>query len=93
MTLEELKAEAARQGYELRKTKPKEKKVAFVPCVCGCTRHHGWVRSAKPAGERFWQYSYFFECVRCHIKSEEYAGSTENAARAGWNRMIEERRG
>lgn len=92
MTLEELKAEAARQGFELRKAKPKEEKVAFVPCVCGCLRHHEWVSNEKLPGERFWRHLYYYECVRCHIKSKEYAGGTKNAARAGWNKMIEERR-
>lgn len=38
MTLEELKAEAKRQGYKLIK----DENIHFEPCLCGGTRHGRW---------------------------------------------------
>lgn len=91
MTLEELKAEAEKLGYELRKKKPAAKYVPFLPCLCGGTRHYEWITGEKLPGERNWRVVSFFECSKCGLKSKEYPGKTDNEAREGWNRMIEER--
>lgn len=92
MTLEELKAEAARQGFELQRYRPKTEYVPFEPCICGGRKHHTWATSRKPEGSYNWVHEQYYECARCHITSEKYPGKTKNAARSGWNRMIAERR-
>lgn len=74
MTYEELKEEARRQGYMLRK---EESKVRLIPCVCGCNRRTTWY---EPNGM-------FYECKICTLRSP--AGRSEREARKNWNKYIE----
>ena len=75
MTVEELKAEAAKLGYNIipKRTMPRK-----TPCVCGANRRTKW-----------WMYdgTMFFECNRCGKTSP--AGETEYEAIIKWNEMIE----
>lgn len=77
MTVEELKKEAAKLGYNIIK---KQEYIRFKPCVCGCNRRTHW-------------YSYentvFFECNNCGLKSP--IGLDEKEAKLNWNKMIEEK--
>ena len=74
MTVEELKAEAAKLGYNIipKRTMPRK-----TPCVCGsCNRTTWWTRTGV-----------YYECSKCHRTSPE--GKTEYAATVKWNEMIE----
>lgn len=61
--------------------KPK-RTVHFVPCVCGYTKHSEWWDTKN--------HVWFYDCLKCGIKSDKYAGKTKTDAKIGWNRMIEE---
>ena len=74
MTLEELKVEAARHGYSLRKNDNREK---LLPCICGCNRRETWYGQ----GDR----AYILKCKVC---DRESYGKTLKEARSNWNRMI-----
>lgn len=76
MTLDELKAEAKRQGYNLIKIQKKEK---LLTCVCGCNRrsHFDYYKNGK--------WGYGLECKRC--KKIVY-GTTEAEVRSEWNKMV-----
>lgn len=72
MTFEELKKEAAAQGFRLVKDSRPQK---MMPCICGCTRRErrvdcGWTR------------------IRCPICGREAYGHGETDARRAWNIMI-----
>lgn len=64
--------------------KPK-RTVRFVPCVCGYNKHSEWYDTKN--------HVWFYDCLRCGIKSDKYAGKTKTDAKIGWNRMIEEMTG
>lgn len=74
MTLDELKAEAKRQGYHLI---PDGKREPLLPCVCGCNRRETWYGSGDKA--------YTLKCKVCGI---EAAGARMRDARHNWNKMI-----
>ena len=40
MTVEELKKEAAKLGYNLIKKPPREH---YLPCICGCRQREHWI--------------------------------------------------
>ena len=73
MTLDELKAEAKKQGFSLQKSSAK---VRFTPCVCGCNRRTEWT------GPEGW----FYECRMCELVSPP--GKTKQEARRKWNAYI-----
>ena len=75
MTLEELKAEAAKHGYRLIKV---PKHIAMLPCTCGHNKRSTWCVDG----------GYILECLKCG--KQGYAGTTRNDARIQWNRRIEE---
>lgn len=75
MTLDELKAEAKRQGYKLIKDNPMPK---LSPCICGAKRRAEWT-SASLRG-------YCYECMKCGKMSSW--GDTRREARENWNRMV-----
>lgn len=77
MTVEELKKEAAKLGYNIIK---KQKYIRFNPCVCGCNRREHWYGYGQTK---------FFRCKNCGLKSPE--GSNEKEAKLNWNKMIEEK--
>jgi len=73
MTLDELKAEAKRQGYKLIKDNPMPK---MLPCVCGSKHRTQWSRAD----------GWYYECDGCGRKAKP--GKTERKARENWNRMV-----
>ncbi|MBQ2099491.1 MAG: hypothetical protein II477_00305, partial [Lachnospiraceae bacterium] len=73
MTLDELKAEAKRQGYKLIKDNPMPK---LIPCICGSKRRIMW----------HYADGWYFECDKCGRTA--YPGRTERKARENWNRMV-----
>ena len=77
MTVNELKAEAKKLGYNLI---PIQENIKFLPCVCGYNRRSHLITRT---GE-------FYECQKCGIQSPE--GKNETEAKKLWNKMIEERR-
>ena len=77
MTLEELKAEAKRQGYKLIK----DEKIHFEPCLCGHNVHQ-WV-----SGPEGWA----VYCKHCGLESP-WAKKSHNAVIVAWNAMILEKR-
>ena len=74
MTLDELKAEAKRQGYKLIKDNPVPK---MLPCVCGANRRAEWTNIRG---------KYCYECMKCGRTSSW--GDTRREARENWNRMV-----
>ena len=74
MTLDELKAEAKRQGYKLIKDTKMPK---MLPCVCGAERR---VELSNTRG------AYCYECMKCGRAASW--GDTRREARENWNRMV-----
>lgn len=77
MTLEELKAEAKRQGYKLIK----DKHPRFERCLCGHNVHQ-WV--SGPDGWAVY-------CKHCGLNSP-WAAKNKTAVIEAWNEMIRARR-
>ena len=77
MTLEELKAEAKRQGYKLIKAK----RPRFEPCLCGHNVHQ-WV-----SGPKGWA----VYCKHCGLQGP-WVKKSHNAVIVAWNEMIRARR-
>ena len=77
LTLEELKAEAKRQGYKLIKAK----RPRFEPCLCGHNVHQ-WV-----SGPKGWA----VYCKHCGLQGP-WAKKSHNAVIVAWNAMILEKR-
>lgn len=79
MTLEELKAEAKRQGYKLIK----DENIRFEPCLCGGARREWW---SGPEGHKV-------VCLRCGLESPWVPRSKgKNGVKKSWNAMILEKR-
>ena len=77
LTLQELKAEAKRQGYKLIKAK----RPRFEPCLCGHNVHQ-WV-----SGPKGWA----VYCKHCGLYGP-WAKKSHNAVIVAWNAMILEKR-
>ena len=77
MTLQELKAEAKRQGYKLIKAKTPR----FERCLCGHNVHQ-WVSSPK---------GWAVYCKHCGLYGP-WAKKSHNAVIVAWNAMILEKR-
>lgn len=77
LTLEELKAEAKRQGYKLIKAK----RPRFEPCLCGHNVHQ-WV-----SGPKGWA----VYCKHCGLYVP-WVKKSHNAVIVAWNEMIRARR-
>ena len=77
MTVEELKKEAAKLGYNIIK---KQEDIRFKPCVCGCNRRKHCYSYGNTVS---------FECKNCGLTSPK--GSDEREAKLNWNKMIEEK--
>lgn len=76
MTLEELKAEAKRQGYKLIKAK----RPRFEPCLCGHNVHQWCSRTGME------QMVY---CKHCGLESPWVPRSKgKNGVKKAWNAMI-----
>ena len=79
LTLDELKAEAKRQGYKLIK----DENIHFEPCLCGGTRREWW---SGPEGHKV-------VCLRCGLESPWVPRSKgKNGVKKAWNTMILEKR-
>ena len=74
MTLEELKAEARKHGYNLI---PRNEKEPLLPCICGCKRREHWYGQGDRA-----------IILRCRVCELEAVGRTEREAYRNWNAMI-----
>ena len=74
MTLDELKAEAKRQGYALIK-KPDPAKL--MPCKCGKKPEHWYVAGGE-----------VYMCQNCGIRAE--SGRNRRRAIIAWNKLMEE---
>ena len=77
MTLEELKAEAKRQGYKLIKAK----RPRFEVCLCGHNVHQ-WVSGLE---------GWMVYCKHCGLESP-WAKKSYSAVIEAWNEMILEKR-
>lgn len=79
MTVEELKSEALKMGYYLRK---KPERIEMRKCLCGyeLTRHN--LRSDRDIGGNIKH----FRCPRCRFKG--YSGRSIQEAKVQWNRSI-----
>ena len=76
MTVDELKCEAKKMGYNLILAKPMEK---LITCTCGCNRReHGY----KYEDGHSWVQ---LKCKRCGKKAPW--GTSEAEARHNWNEM------
>ena len=73
MTLDEIKAEAKKQGYRLVKIKPY---IKLKPCKCGRKLLETWF---GPDGV-------YYVCPQCGRKGEH--GKTDRDARILWNRSV-----
>ena len=79
LTLQELKAEAKRQGYKLIK----DENIKFEPCLCGGTRREWW---SGPEGNKV-------VCLRCGLESPWVPRSKgKNGVKKVWNAMILKKR-
>ena len=78
MTLEELKAEAKRQGYKLIK----DKKTRFERCLCGHNVHQWCSRRGMEN---------MVYCKHCGLESPWVRGGDDKVIEA-WNAMILEKR-
>jgi len=76
MTLEELKAEAKRQGYSLIKYNPLPK---MIPCVCGNNKRYRRWRNTD--GDE----SVSIVCTKC---GREIEGWSERETRIRWNKAM-----
>lgn len=75
MTVEELKAEAKRQGFNLVK---KPTYISLKPCVCG----------AKLSVKAKWTiYGNAYKCIKCGLESNPT--KTQKGARRSWNETVE----
>ena len=77
LTLQELKAEAKRQGYKLIKAK----RPRFEPCLCGHNVHQ------LVSGPKGWA----VYCKHCGLYGP-WAKKSHNAVIVEWNAMISEKR-
>lgn len=82
MTVEELRKEANKQGFELVKRDSWSKWVKKHPCTCGRRTHFTLI--FDPAIGK-----YFYVCPTCRFVSR--AGSTIEEAGIFWNEDIERR--
>lgn len=79
MTLDELKAEAKKQGYRLIKITPT---VKILPCpVCGSKRTAEWLRMRDGGG-------YIRRCYNYNCDFEGDWAKTANEAKRKWNETV-----
>ena len=81
MTLEELKAEAAKHGYKLTKEYKYEK---LTPCTCGNKRIVAKMFYDRVNGKI--KTSYCHKCSKCGFVSE--GAKTKYEAKAKWNECV-----
>lgn len=78
MTVEELKEEAKKLGYNIIKIKKTER---LLPCTCGNNRREHWhginIKSGMP-----------YEILKCTKCGKEVKGDSKDDAIKKWNEMI-----
>ena len=78
MTVEEVRREARKLGYNLIPIKRKER---LLPCTCGCNRrNHEWLYTPS-TGEEF----AVLECCKCGKRA---IGKSDIDVNHQWNEMI-----
>lgn len=82
MTLEELKLEADKLGYNLVK---KQKSIKLLPCICGSKRRTMWITTIRGTGAG--EVQRLLACDKCGMEAPP--GNTIQEAKANWNKMIE----
>ena len=76
MTVEELKAEAEKQGYKLVKI---ASPVRILPCpVCGCKRTEEWYRNLMV----------YRKCAKTGCSFEGYLGKNRIDSKRKWNEAV-----
>ena len=80
MTVEELKLEAKKLGYNIIKIPPKP--VKLLPCVCGRKRIDSYATYNTDTKES----GYIYKCT-CGLRSD--IGKTIREAKAKWNERVE----
>lgn len=75
MTVDELKKEAKKLGYNIIK---KAEYIKFSPCKCGEKYPQVWL----------YEDGFFYKCPKCGAKSK--MAKTEREARINWNNMVEQ---
>ena len=78
MTIEELRVEAKKLGYNLIPINKKEK---LLPCTCGCKRREHWGFRNNKTGK--WETE-----LRCHKCGKTVCGPSEKEAIHNWNEVI-----
>lgn len=86
MEIEELRKIAREHGYFLAKIP--EKKIKILPCPCGRKQIGVWTRYDYVEKDRIGTKTkgYLLKCPNCGRTSEWR--TSENEARAEWNRMV-----
>ena len=76
MTVEELKLEAAKLGYNVVK---KQQYIKLSPCICGKKHPRQWYRMGSG--------NIVYQCDDCNFSSPE--AKTKKQARLNWNKAVE----
>ena len=76
MTVEELKIEANKLGYNIIKKQPY---VKLLPCTCGQKKPTHWYKFGNEVGE-------FYKCPKCDFMSP--VAKTKNKAKENWNEAV-----
>lgn len=77
MNLEELKAEAAKLGYNLVK---KQTYITLSPCTCGKKKPCEWFCTGENRGTSF------YKCDNCGLSAP--SAKTNREARENWNKLV-----
>ena len=77
MELEELKAEAAKLGYNLVKKQPY---IKLLPCTCGKKKPYEWFCIGENRGMSC------YKCDNCGLTAS--AAKTNRQARENWNELV-----
>ena len=78
MNLEELKAEAAKLGYNLIKKQPY---IKLYQCTCGKKKPSKWFYYAEESNGMM-----FYKCDNCELSA--LPAKTDRQARENWNQLV-----
>lgn len=74
-TIEELKKEANRLGYNIIK---KKERIKLLPCICGCNKRTHWYK-IQYRGLR---------CTKCGLEAAVRVEESESALKKEWNHKV-----